>query len=1463
MVTKPSHNLRREHKWLKETATLQEDKDFVFQVIQKHIANKRPKTNSPPTTPSRDEYGAGTINLLTTIPASGSTSIATKQNESTQTLSNDTEWLSYPATSNQYTDVPMGDIPASTSIVSNPRTPVGLKTHNPSTYRPPMASSLVENSSSRNLDRRNNNSNVIDSSSTTNHIEKPQDSLEGELIRIQGSLIAVLKEQSKLLLQKCNIIESTSLSEDAKRLQLSRDIRPQLSSVSIQIDSLDKEIAQAKKNAIPKGQTKYHSEVPSQDNNIVSSILPSPLENSVSFKSTNSAKNVTMAVVTAGPTAILAKETNNNANNDNHADGLIQVLNDDLIQVLNDEDDINYPPIILQEELIDVQEKNNVRSPTSLRLDLTSEEQAELTRKRNMRSRETVNYRIPDKDDPFDYVMGKSVRDDYPEIEREEDELTIEAEEDDNSSYMTTRDEEKEENDILNQSDFDFVVNDGLEPTQDTDYHDDLDGNANIANPQEDDTRSTITSSQNKNVQVILSSPTTQSDKSNRQRHFDVDHIDLLEDDLEKDVILDDSMSFSFGNQNLPMSHSDLELIDSEKENGDYDEDNNNNNFENLSDSDLERFDEERENRTQAADIHELDNDLKIITERKLTDDNSPRSTWSPVIKKEKYNVGQQKEEEDDFDDDFSLSDIVSKSKLSSKAKGPIYPWSDEVLYRLHETFKLPGFRPNQIEAVNATLNGKDVFVLMPTGGGKSLCYQLPALVKSGKTHGTTIVVSPLISLMQDQVEHLLNKNIKASMFSSKGTAEQRRQTFNLFINGLLDLVYISPEMISASEQCKRAISRLYTDGKLARIVVDEAHCVSNWGHDFRPDYKELKFFKREYPDIPMIALTATASEQVRMDIIHNLELKEPVFLKQSFNRTNLYYEVKKKTKNTIFEICDAVKSNFKNQTGIIYCHSKKSCEQTSAQMQKNGIKCAYYHAGMEPDERLSVQKAWQADEIQVICATVAFGMGIDKPDVRFVYHFTVPRTLEGYYQETGRAGRDGKYSYCITYFSFRDIRTMQTMIQKDKNLDRENKEKHLNKLQQVMAYCDNVTDCRRKLVLSYFNEDFDSKLCHKNCDNCRNSANVINEERDVTEPAKKIVKLVERIQNERVTIIYCQDIFKGSRSSRIVQANHDTLEEHGLGKAMQKSEIERIFFHLITIRVLQEYSIMNNSGFASSYVKVGPNARKLLTGKMGVKMQFTISAPNSRPSTSSSHQSSGDNTPAIAQGLETNGGSTAASSTHFISAKEHLRSYTYSSSTLETSHPISLENTNDLHSTQELNNLRMTYERLRELSLNLGNRMVPPVGNFMPDSILKKMATILPTNDSAFSVLGPIEDRYRRRFKYFKATITDLSKKRSSADHEKYDAVLNEGSANRIFDSTDSINGNVQSTGTRSRFFDTNPNEAKENEQIINQIRESQQLSSSTSSESTAKAISKPIKKSANGKRGFKNYRGHYRKRK
>lgn len=1358
MVTKPSNNLRREHKWLKETSTLVDDKELVLRVINAHSLNKKVRRDPP--------IGLRETNAVIT----GSIKIVPKGVETAQ-----------------------DDILADTNNQDVSTRNNGVQHHSPQhkPLRPASVSVQKPNvphvNVAKNYQRR------------TNGYES--------LVALQKSMIDMLKLKSELLTRKCQIIESTSLSEDSKKSQLSTAINPQLSKLETKINALENEIATSSKgnqeNELPIDRVDYNSSI--ETGNICDA------------RSSLTGSSVSHSLPDMLPSPAGADTGRNASLPRNSGHSVPANLDEDLIQVLDDDEHSlgeDRAPVVLSQRSL---QRAPTLTPQSQQA--TEEEPSEecdknndIMTSRNLRARNNVNYKIPERDDPFDYVMG--VNGNNNRNLRSDD--TMEAEDDNLSDYMSTRDEDKD--DAIHESDMDFVVDDRTYQTDDNYYSDVQD---NVEESDADMSMNYTGAVHSDPIEVILSSPS----KIDRFPPG-VEHIDLLDDDIDKNQVVEGAAS-PITNA-LTMSNSDLELIASEEE-------------DELLDHELERFDDERENIGADTDIKDLDDDLKILNERKLEEDSLQAE---PQVKREYSSLGKDSiGEDDDLEDDFSLADIVGR-RTDSTTNDTRYPWSGEVEYRLREVFKLPGFRPHQLEAINATLSGKDVFVLMPTGGGKSLCYQLPAIVKSGKTKGTTIVISPLISLMQDQVEHLLNKNIKASMFSSKGTAEQRRQTFNLFIHGLLDLIYISPEMISASEQCKRGITKLYNDGKLARIVVDEAHCVSNWGHDFRPDYKELKYFKREYPDVPMIALTATASEQVRMDIIHNLELRNPVFLKQSFNRTNLYYEILKKTKNTIFEICDAIKTRFKGQTGIIYCHSKNSCEQVAAQMQRNGIKCAFYHAGMEPDERLTIQKAWQADEIQVICATVAFGMGIDKPDVRFVYHFTVPRTLEGYYQETGRAGRDGNFSYCIAYFSFRDVRTIQTMIQKDKNLDRENKEKHLNKLQQVMSYCDNETDCRRKLVLSYFNEDFDAKLCGKKCDNCRNSSHVMTEERDVTEESRKIVRVVESLQDSRVTLIYCQDIFKGSRSSKIVQAGHDELEYHGAGKSLQKSEIERIFFHLVTTRVLQEYSIMNNSGFAVNYVKIGPNARKLLNGKLEIKMQFTKSTPGSRSTSAGAAVASRNNTTSEA---------TRKTSTSKMGAKEQLRSYVYGEASNVSASPISLNNDMQLHSTQELSELTFAFQKLKETSLNVGNRLHPPVANYLPDLILKKLAKILPVTEEEFAGLLDVGDKHRHKFKHFKSTIMELRKRRigllvaspGDISTSANSIVLSEGSS-AISDSA----------LIKSKYFEVGAVEAKATEEIINQIRMSQ-LPSGTA---TSTAASHQRKRTTAG-RGFRHYRGRRRR--
>lgn len=962
-------------------------------------------------------------------------------------------------------------------------------------------------------------------------------------------------------MQKCAIIESTSLSEDAKKVHLHSELNPDLIKLEAELKRLESSINLKRTDTTTTGFGPKGSQQP---------LLPRSLtENQTIFSS---------APKPAVSDPIRPQRS-------------LTTAQQDLITVLDDEDDDS------EEEKEEPQLITRVMKTTAI----VEPNGAQDAPSRSLRRQKGVNYRIPELDDSLNYNMRHRTSQ-VRENDAEED-TTMEPEPEDSQFLLTA----EEEHDEARSSDREFVV-DGLDKlldeSDDAEYHDTL--QHDDTNDFNEDGKDLPHSTQEftpadalPNIEIIGSSPVRQPPPKLNVSPIRTPELDLVgaeyDDDPEFDPIVDSvqqtvSNSYREGSPVAgPTGFNDI--LKSQPLRNTPDD-----TFTHSDSDDFDDFDAERENLTQKSDIRELDDDLKIISEQKLA---------PPIdIKQEVINLDLVLDGERGENRGYEAA-LNSNDRTIAGMTHPQFEWTAEVAYHLRNVFNLPGFRPHQREAIDASLDGKDVFVLMPTGGGKSLCYQLPAIVKSGKTSGTTVVISPLISLMQDQVEHLVAKNIKACMFSSKGTAEQKRQTFNLFINGLLDLIYISPEMISASEQCKRAIGKLYRDRKLARIVVDEAHCVSNWGHDFRPDYKALGYFKKEYPDIPMIALTATASEQVRLDIVHNLQLNNPVFLKQSFNRTNLYYEVLKKGKNAVFELCNTVKTRFKNQTGIVYCHSKNSCEQTAALMQRNGINAAYYHAGMEPDERLEVQQSWQADRIRIICATVAFGMGIDKPDVRFVYHLTVPRTLEGYYQETGRAGRDGNFSHCIMYYTFRDVRTMQTMIQKDKNLDRENKEKHLTKLQQVMQYCENVTDCRRQLVLSYFNENFDSALCRRNCDNCKNSSTTTTEERDVTDDALNIIRLVSSIQNDKVTLIHCQDIYKGSRNSKIVQAGHDQIEFHGMGKSLAKSDIERIFFKLVTTQVLQEYSVMTGRGFASNYVKTGVKARSLLNGKERVIMQF------------------------------------------------------------------------------------------------------------------------------------------------------------------------------------------------------------------------------------------------------------------
>ena len=530
--------------------------------------------------------------------------------------------------------------------------------------------------------------------------------------------------------------------------------------------------------------------------------------------------------------------------------------------------------------------------------------------------------------------------------------------------------------------------------------------------------------------------------------------------------------------------------------------------------------------------------------------------------------------------------------KVSLPSLGEIgmdHPWSSDVIRVLRGTFHLDGFRKNQLEAINSTLSGDDTFVLMPTGGGKSLCYQLPAMIDTGKTRGVTIVISPLISLMTDQVDHLHDLGIDAMYINSELTAAERKERFASLRQAHVTcrLLYVTPEALGQSQQMVSALEALDARGLLARIVIDEAHCVSQWGHDFRPDYKQLGDFRRRFPRVPCIALTATANATVKDDVKHHLGIRGCKEFSHSFNRPNLSYEVRPFEKNMVGVMAKIINEEFRGKSGIIYCLSRNDCEKVSQELtSKHRIPAQYYHAGMQKDEKVDVQRRWQAGQAHVVVATIAFGMGIDKPNVRYVFHYSLPKSLEGYYQETGRAGRDGKLSRCIMFYCYRDKSKLERLIELGEGTA-ESKRNQRGLLQKVIAYCENKSDCRRKQVLAYFGEVFDEVNCKQRCDNC--TSGLTFRALDVTDLAAKAVQTVKDVVSSagQVTLLYCIDVFRGSQGKKIKENTHDEVPGFGAGKAMERQDVERLFHLLVSKGAIAEYTIVNGMGFPSTYVKV------------------------------------------------------------------------------------------------------------------------------------------------------------------------------------------------------------------------------------------------------------------------------------
>ena len=469
-------------------------------------------------------------------------------------------------------------------------------------------------------------------------------------------------------------------------------------------------------------------------------------------------------------------------------------------------------------------------------------------------------------------------------------------------------------------------------------------------------------------------------------------------------------------------------------------------------------------------------------------------------------------------------------------------------------------------------LSARDVLALMPTGGGKSLCFQLPALLQPG----VTLVVSPLIALMQDQVRQLQNNGIPAAFINSSLDAGEIQRRTQALLRGEYKLLYLAPERLLLQEFLDGPLNHLHSGFGINAFVVDEAHCVSEWGHDFRTEYRQLARLRRRHPDVPLLAFTATATARVRNDIIAQLELHDPAVHVASFNRPNLVYRVRVKDKTSFRELLALAKSG---GAGIVYCLSRKRVDELAAKLHAEGIRAAPYHAGLDAATRRDTQDAFIRDDLQVIVATIAFGMGIDKPDVRWVVHYDLPRTLEGYYQESGRAGRDGDPANCILYFGGADIRTAEFLIQQKVDAAGEPLENEQRiarqQLRQMLQFVDS-TECRRAVQLRYFGETF-SGPCGA-CDNCLEPRAI----EDWSEEARQFLSCIARLaqRRQRFGAAYIIDILRGARTERLLSGGHDELSVYGIGKHRRVDEwrnLARALLHQGLIDEAQDgYSVLS-----------------------------------------------------------------------------------------------------------------------------------------------------------------------------------------------------------------------------------------------------------------------------------------------
>jgi len=497
----------------------------------------------------------------------------------------------------------------------------------------------------------------------------------------------------------------------------------------------------------------------------------------------------------------------------------------------------------------------------------------------------------------------------------------------------------------------------------------------------------------------------------------------------------------------------------------------------------------------------------------------------------------------------------------------------------LQENFGFDTFKGEQESIIHSILEGKDTFVLMPTGGGKSLCYQLPAII----SEGTAIIVSPLIALMKNQVDLIRNYNENESIahfYNSTLNVTQKRQVEKDVIEGKTKLLYVAPETLAKEDNFQ-----FYSSFKISFIAIDEAHCISEWGHDFRPEYRRIKDAINKIPyKFPIVALTATATPKVQTDIAKNLGLKDYNLFVSSFNRPNLYYEIRHKVNDewAIRNIVMYIKSQ-EGKSGIVYVLNRKSAEKIAEILCVNGIKAAPYHAGIEGKLRSKTQDDFLNEEINVIVATVAFGMGIDKPDIRFVIHYNIAKSIENYYQETGRAGRDGLEGNCIAYFNYKDINKVEKMLS-DKTVTE--RERGMVLIDETVAYIE-TGECRRKFLLNYFGQEYKDNQCseHKMCDNCRNPK----EQKDITQDMVLALETINACE-EAHYINHISKILTGIKSDAITSYKHHLLSQFGAGKDKEElywtSVLRNAIIQNLIYREIEEYGTLKMNPKGDEYIK-------------------------------------------------------------------------------------------------------------------------------------------------------------------------------------------------------------------------------------------------------------------------------------